>query len=101
MTKSTGHNGLILVALPPNLTIASLKAAKSTQTGTPVKSYKMTRAGLNGISIYFGAFFYQSKMLLTSFLRTLNSSQFLTAFSNKIRMLKGSYSLILLFLFIK
>jgi hypothetical protein len=51
MTKSTGQSGLIFWGSPPSLFMASLMAAKSTTAGTPVKSYKMTRAGLNGISI--------------------------------------------------
>lgn len=42
----------------------------------------MTRAGLNGISIYFGAFVSQFKMLFTSFYVTANSSQLRTADSN-------------------
>lgn len=50
MTKSTGHYGLILFGSPPNLLVASLIAAKSTTAGTPVKSYKITLEGLNGIS---------------------------------------------------
>ena len=36
MTKSTGHNGLILAGSPPSLLIASLMAAKSTTAGTPL-----------------------------------------------------------------
>lgn len=82
MTKSTGHNGLIFYGSPPSLFIASLIAAKSTTAGTPVKSCKMTRAGLNGISIYFGAFVSQFKIFYTSFYVTANSSQLRTADSN-------------------
>jgi len=37
MTKSTGHNGLILAGSPPSLLIASLMAAKSTTAGTPLE----------------------------------------------------------------
>jgi len=37
-------------------------AARSTTAGTPVKSWRMTLAGLKGIYICFGAFFCQSKM---------------------------------------
>jgi hypothetical protein len=73
--------------------MASLMAAKSTTAGTPVKSCKMTLAGLKGISIYFGAFICQFKMLSTSFERTLNSSQFLTAASNNTLTLYGNYSM--------
>ena len=50
--------------------MASLIAAKSTTAGTPVKSYKITRAGVNGISIYLGALVYQSRIFYTSFYLT-------------------------------
>lgn len=53
MTKSTGHKGFIFFGSPPDLEMASLMAAKSTISGTPVKSYNMTLAGLKGTSIYF------------------------------------------------
>jgi len=78
---------LILFAYPPNFTTASLIAAKSTTAGTPVKSCKMTLAGLNGISIYLEAFFYQSRIFSTSDVFTANSSQFLTADSKRTRIL--------------
>lgn len=67
-------------------------AAKSTTAGTPVKSYKITLAGLKGISIYLGAFFYQSKMFSTSEDLTANSSQFLTALSKSTLILYGRVS---------
>jgi hypothetical protein len=50
ITRSAGHYGLILSGSTPNLLTASLIAARSTTAGTPVKSYKMTLAGLKGIS---------------------------------------------------
>ena len=53
ITKSTGTNGLISSAFPPSFTTASLIAARSTTAGTPVKSYKITLAGLKGISTEF------------------------------------------------
>jgi hypothetical protein len=66
MTRSTWHNGLILDgSLPISLT-AVLIAAKSTTAGTPVKSYKITLAGLNGISTFYGAFFSQSRIVSIS-----------------------------------
>lgn len=52
-TRSTGQSGLIFFGSPPSLTIASLMAARSTTAGTPVKSWRITLAGLNGISICF------------------------------------------------
>lgn len=66
MTKSTGHNGLIFFGSPPILATASLIAARSTTAGTPVKSCRITLAGLNGIYICLGAFFCQSKIFSTS-----------------------------------
>jgi hypothetical protein len=65
-------------------------AAKSTTAGTPVKSCKITLAGLKGISIYLGALTCQFNMLSTSFDKTLNSSQFLTALSKRTLTLYGS-----------
>jgi hypothetical protein len=37
-------------ALPPSFTTASRIAARSTTAGTPVKSWRITRAGVNAIS---------------------------------------------------
>ena len=51
MTKSTGHYGLTFSAFPPRFLTASLNPARSTTSGTPVRSCKITRAGLNGISV--------------------------------------------------
>ena len=64
MTKSTGISGLINSALPPLATIASRMEAKSTTTGTPVKSCKITRLGLKGTSEMIGKFgnFIRSEM---------------------------------------
>ena len=50
MTKSTGTSGLILLISPPTSFIALRNDAKSTTAGTPVKSCKITREGLNGTS---------------------------------------------------
>lgn len=74
MTKSTGQAGLISSGFPPNFTIASLIAAKSTTAGTPVRSYKITLAGLNGISTPFGALTYQSRIFSMSFSLMVKSS---------------------------
>lgn len=83
MTKSTGTKGFIFFGSPPNLADASLIAAKSTTAGTPVKSYNITLAGLNGISVPLVLFYYQFRIFSTSYCFTLKSSQFLTADSNK------------------
>jgi len=50
MTKSTGMSGLINCGSLPTEEVQLLMAARSTTSGTPVKSYKITRAGLKAIS---------------------------------------------------
>ena len=50
ITSSAGTSGLIFAGSPPSATIASRIAARSTTTGTPVKSCIRTRAGENAIS---------------------------------------------------
>ena len=59
---------------------------------TYVKSCKITLAGLNGISTSAFWFLTQSRIFSTSEDSTLNSSQFLTADSNKTLMEYGSAS---------
>ena len=51
MTSSAGMSGLIFVASPPRACMASRIAARSTTAGTPVRSCRMTRAGVNWISV--------------------------------------------------
>ncbi len=55
MTRSAGTSGLTLSGSPPMSAIASRMAARSTTHGTPVKSWRMTRAGRNGSSIVPGS----------------------------------------------
>ncbi len=50
MTRSTGTMGLMRSGLPPSRDMAERMAARSTTAGTPVKSCRMTRPGLNGTS---------------------------------------------------
>src|SRR6476620_7485728 len=50
MTSSTGCRGLTFRGSPPSFTIPSRIAARSTTAGTPVKSCRSTRAGVNAIS---------------------------------------------------
>ena len=50
MTSSTGTSGLIAAGSPPISAIASRSAARSTTHGTPVKSCRITRAGVKAIS---------------------------------------------------
>ena len=50
MTSSDGRSGLIRAGSPPRSRIASRMAARSTIAGTPVKSWRRTRAGRKEIS---------------------------------------------------
>ena len=50
MTRSAGTSGLTRAGSPPRSAIASRMTARSTTAGTPVKSWRTTRAGMNGIS---------------------------------------------------
>src|SRR5690348_10051093 len=49
MTSSAGTSGLILAGSPPRSRMASRRAARSTTAGTPVRSYRMTRAPDQGL----------------------------------------------------
>ena len=60
MTSSAGASGFTRSGLPPSLTIASRIAARSTMQGTPVKSCRMTRAGVKAISCEGAALGFQS-----------------------------------------
>ena len=51
ITKSQGICGLIFAGSPPSPAHASRMTAKSTNTGTPVKSWNSTRAGENSTSL--------------------------------------------------
>ena len=51
ITSSTGTRGLIADGSPPMSAIASRSAARSTTHGTPVKSCRITRAGVKAISL--------------------------------------------------
>ena len=55
ITRSAGTSGLIRDGSPPISAIASRMAARSTTQGTPVKSWRITRAGMNGSSASPGA----------------------------------------------
>src|SRR5512146_2140524 len=50
MTRSAGTSGFTRAGSPPSSAIASRIAARSTTAGTPVKSWRITRAGMNGTS---------------------------------------------------
>jgi hypothetical protein len=67
-------------------------AAKSTTAGTPVKSYRMTLAGLKGISRSYSELSFQLRIVSMSAFFTLNSSQFLRADSKSTLTEKGRVS---------
>ena len=50
ITRSAGTSGLMRDGSPPISATASRMAARSTTHGTPVKSCRMTRPGMNGSS---------------------------------------------------
>ena len=89
MTRSTGTCGLTFSGLPPISTIASLRAAKSTTAGTPVKSCKITLEGLKGISPLSPLALHPA-MFLTSCSVIKNPSQFLKAPSSSTLIEYGS-----------
>ena len=76
MTRSTGTSGLIFLASPPSVPMASRMAARSTTAGTPVKSCISTRAGRKLISLTdLPPFFSQSaKAAMSVFLTVVPSS---------------------------
>ena len=91
ITRSTGTSGLIACGSPPARFIALRIAARSTTHGTPVKSCRITRAGLNGISagVMSGD---QSASARTASSPTSKLSMFRSALSSSTRMLNGSLS---------
>ena len=50
MTRSAGTTGLMRDGSPPSASMPSRMAARSTTAGTPVKSWRTTRDGMNGTS---------------------------------------------------
>ena len=83
MTSSAGMSGLIFRGSPPRACMASRMAARSTTAGTPVRSCKMTRAGVNWISVsgslpgsqFASARTWSAVMLAPSSLRSRFSSR--------------------------
>jgi hypothetical protein len=75
---------------PPSRLTTLRIAARSTISGTPVKSCKTIRATTNGISSFAGRFAFQFASASTSLRRTFFSSQFRSTDSSTIRMLTGN-----------
>ena len=74
----------------PAAATALRMAAKSTSSGTPVKSWSTMRATTKGISSAAGLFACQAASILTSCSRTLRPSQLRSTDSKTMRMLTGN-----------
>ena len=70
--------------------MASRMAARSTTAGTPVKSCRSTRAGVNEISSDGSAFAFQRATASTSSVPDLPSASARRTFSSRIRSVYGS-----------
>ena len=74
---------------PPSRFTALRIAARSTSSGTPVKSCRTMRATTNGISSFAGFFAFQFASVSTSLRRTFLPSQLRSTDSSTMRMLTG------------
>ena len=92
MTRSTGTSGLIRCGSPPARFMADRIAARSTTAGTPVKSCRMTRAGLNGSSAVDGVAALHLATAVTSASVTSNPSMFRRQLSSSTLIENGSGS---------
>ena len=68
---------------PPRSFMASRMTAKSTTTGTPVKSCSKTRLGMKPISFAWLSFAFQEASASMSAARTERPSSFRSKFSSK------------------
>ena len=93
MTSSAGMSGLILVGSPPRFRIASRIAARSTTAGTPVRSCRITRAGVNWISVSGSAFGSQPARARMWSAVMLTPSSLRSRFSSSTFRLYGRFSL--------
>src|SRR6266487_1933962 len=93
MTSSAGISGLIFVGSPPSSCMASRIAARSTTAGTPVRSWRITRAGVNWISVAGASLASQFASALMWSLVMLTPSSLRSRFSSRIFRLYGSRSL--------
>ena len=89
MTSSAGMSGLILVGSPPRACMASRIAARSTTAGTPVRSCRMTRAGVNWISVSGSLAASQPASAVIWLAVMLAPSSLRSRFSSRIFRLKG------------
>ena len=91
MTSSAGMSGLIFVGSPPRACMASRIAARSTTAGTPVRSCRMTRAGVNWISVSGSCFGSHCASAVTCSAVTLTPSSLRSRFSSRIFRLNGRF----------
>src|SRR5512143_3400259 len=89
-TMSTGTSGSILFGSRPSFCAAERIAARSANSGTPVKSCRITRATVKGISSVRSALGFQPASCLTCSGVTLTPSQFLSTDSSTMRIETGS-----------
>ena len=82
-----------MAGLPPRPFTAVRMAARSTRSGTPVKSCKTMRATTKGISSSAGAFAFQFARVSTSRAWTFFPSQLRSTDSRTMRMLTGSFEI--------
>ena len=89
MTRSAGSRGLARAGSAPMSCSASRMAARSTTTGTPVKSWSSTRAGMKLISSASGLPFQRATASMSAAV-TLSPSSCRSRFSSRIRIEIGS-----------
>ena len=90
MTSSAGASGSMREASPPSSATASRMVARSTTTGTPVKSCMTTRAGVNWISSVGSADGSQAPMDAMVSRVTFAPSSVRSRFSRSTLCVKGS-----------
>jgi hypothetical protein len=90
-TKSTGTSGSIILGFFPIRATAERMAARSTNSGTPVKSCNTIRATMKGISSVRPAFGCQVASSLTFFSVTFFPSQLRSTASRTSRIETGSF----------
>ncbi len=90
MTRSAGTSGLTRPGSPPRSAIASRITARSTIAGTPVKSWRMTLAGMNGISASAAMPGRQAASASTSSGRTTSPPACRRTFSSRILSVTGA-----------
>ncbi len=92
-TKSTGTSGSMIFGFLPSLATALRIAAKSTSSGTPVKSCNTMRATTNGISAVRVSVGFQLASSLTFASLTFLPSQLRRTDSRTRRMETGSFEM--------